>query len=350
MALTFLGLKSDPMYLAISSDIVNSKISGASVVGGHIYLTDLKSWKIINLDLTVSDYVYPFGASVDIGVVGITGIAQVSGVVGITGIGMGATGGSILVEGREGGTPQSVVGLGNPVSVTFTGYTGQAYSAKDNVGIYLIPTGATGASPIVVTTSVHGFADGEAITISGVTGNTAMNGNNFAKVTGYTGTQFALYSDKVLATPVAANGTFAGTSVTIAKLFRLPNFFRINSGTGYITKIRMMTDNSAWTDQFRITFYDSPVTALVDNAPFTIAWTNAAARLGACTLPAFQTEASGSTAAYTIGVPGDGVSGLPLFVRNGDGTRDLYFRVEDLGTSTPGVAQNFYFDAVLDEN
>src|ERR1039457_6585763 len=37
-------------------------------------------------------------------------------------------------------------------------------------------TGATNATPIVVTAANHGFLDGERVTITGVTGNTAANG------------------------------------------------------------------------------------------------------------------------------------------------------------------------------
>lgn len=57
MALTFLGLKSDPVYLALSSDIgLDDKIIGANVVGAKIFLTDTKLWKIILLDLTLQDF------------------------------------------------------------------------------------------------------------------------------------------------------------------------------------------------------------------------------------------------------------------------------------------------------
>lgn len=37
-------------------------------------------------------------------------------------------------------------------------------------------TGATNATPIVVTATAHGFSDGDAVTIQNVTGNTAANG------------------------------------------------------------------------------------------------------------------------------------------------------------------------------
>lgn len=74
-------------------------------------------------------------------------------------------------------------------------------------------SGATNATPIVVATaSAHGLADGNQITIAGVTGNTNANGTNYAKETGQDTTHFALYQDAGLTTPIAGNGTFGGTA------------------------------------------------------------------------------------------------------------------------------------------
>lgn len=93
---------------------------------------------------------------------------------------------------------QLVVGNSNPTYGSIMAYT---------------VTNATNASPIVVTTSVaHGLSDGEPVAISGTTGNTAANVNpGYAKVTGYSATTFALYSNASLTTPVAGNGAFGGT-------------------------------------------------------------------------------------------------------------------------------------------
>ena len=70
MALSFLGLKSDPMYLCLSSDIgLDNKIVGANVVGGKIFLTDTKLWKLILLDLTLQDFAYPTEITIDPGTI-----------------------------------------------------------------------------------------------------------------------------------------------------------------------------------------------------------------------------------------------------------------------------------------
>ena len=75
-------------------------------------------------------------------------------------------------------------------------------------------SGATNASPCVITSEAHNLSaayDGLEITVKGVQGCTAANGNFYAKFTGYTSTTLALYQDAALSVPVDA--TLAGTFV-----------------------------------------------------------------------------------------------------------------------------------------
>jgi hypothetical protein len=59
-------IQNAPYYIAISSDIVDDKISGASYKGAKVYLTDTKIWKIVKSDLTLGDYTEP---SANIGII-----------------------------------------------------------------------------------------------------------------------------------------------------------------------------------------------------------------------------------------------------------------------------------------
>lgn len=59
MALIFVGHMNIPTYTALSSDVVTNAITGASIVGGTVFLTDTAAWKIIKPDLTLADYVLP---------------------------------------------------------------------------------------------------------------------------------------------------------------------------------------------------------------------------------------------------------------------------------------------------
>lgn len=87
-------------------------------------------------------------------------------------------------------------------------------------GVSVQVTAATNATPIVITTNIpHGLADGNLVGIAGVLGNTASNSSSssnifgglpfwYAKVTGFTSTTFAIYSDSGLTTGVAGNGSY----------------------------------------------------------------------------------------------------------------------------------------------
>lgn len=87
-------------------------------------------------------------------------------------------------------------------------------------------TGATNAAPIVITASTaHGYADGNQVTIVGVGGNTAANGTFYVKVTGYSSTTFALFSDAMLSAAVAGNAAYTsgGTSSSTSTMKTLLN-------------------------------------------------------------------------------------------------------------------------------
>ena len=86
-------------------------------------------------------------------------------------------------------------------------------------------SGATAANPVVITTSsAHGLADSDLVSISGVVGMTEINAQTYyAKVTGYSTTTFALYSNSALSATVDGSGyTAYGSSgyVDMPKLYR----------------------------------------------------------------------------------------------------------------------------------
>ncbi len=86
----------------------------------------------------------------------------------------------------------------------------------------LTVTGATAATPIVITTATSGnLSNGQVVQIAGVVGNTAANGTYYAKTTGYPATQFALYTDSNLTVPVA--GTGAGSGGVVKPAYRGQN-------------------------------------------------------------------------------------------------------------------------------
>lgn len=73
MALTFVGKMNEPNYTALSTDVVDNKIVGASNVGQKVLLTDTGAWKVILSDLTLGDYAMPasFSGTITLGTVAI---------------------------------------------------------------------------------------------------------------------------------------------------------------------------------------------------------------------------------------------------------------------------------------
>lgn len=87
MALKLIGHDSVPSFIALSTDIVGNKITGASLTGKLVLTTDDGKWHIIKSDQTLADYTLPVSlsssASSNIGNVGLLAgeahIGQVGG-------------------------------------------------------------------------------------------------------------------------------------------------------------------------------------------------------------------------------------------------------------------------------
>jgi hypothetical protein len=217
-----------------------------------------------------------------------------------------------------------------------------AYAALDNVGVNLAVTGATNASPIVITCATHSLADGDPVTISSVGGNTNANGDYFAKVTGYSTTTFALYTDKALTTPKAGNSNYTSGGA-VARLFRLPNVARIAGGVGYIVKGQLFTDKKDCVAQCKIHIFNAPVTAILDNSPYLRLYANKDKRVAEVLFPALSTEdPTNSTAASAIVTANTANSNIPVPFSCGADDRDLYFMVETLTAFTPASGEKFY--------
>ena len=177
MALKFIGRLNVPNYTALSTDIAtdidgNETISGASILGSTIYLTDTMDWRIVADNEYLSDYYLPISGGGG-GGAGNTGVTGVRGSTGVTGLGIGGATG-ITGLGSVGNT--GVTGLG---SVGATGVTG--LGSVGNTGVTgLGGVGATGV------TGLGGSGD-TGVTGSGIIGETGVTGLGGAGATGVTG-------------------------------------------------------------------------------------------------------------------------------------------------------------------
>lgn len=207
-------------------------------------------------------------------------------------------------------------------SVSLTGdwasaQTWQALTGAGNLQTYLTPTdpaatvaisGATNATPIVITTSAaHGYATGDEIEIASVGGNT--NANGFRRVTVLTTTTFSLQD--VFGNNVAGNGAYTSggtarkwtwatvtpnpTSKTAARYGRLTNG-TTGTGTLLVTALGSLRCNVvARREAYSITTAASGPSTVVLTQPYSKAKaiTFAIATVGAYTWAYDQVEVSG---------------------------------------------------------
>jgi hypothetical protein len=221
-----------------------------------------------------------------------------------------------------------------------------AYTAKDVVGVNLTVSGATNATPIVVTTGTHGLADGDNVTIASVGGNTAANGSFYVKVTGYLTTTFALYSDQALTTPVAGNGAYTSGG-TVAAILTFANIARIAGGSGYIVRAAVLESPTAVTDSFKLHLYNSPPAAILDNVACTSPlYADAANYVGTITIPALAAEGSGG-ASYSSATPNTSGCNLPLAFLTGS-VAHLYGVLESVGGHTPASGDTYSVTLLAD--
>lgn len=148
-----------------------------------------------------------------------------------------------------------------------------AYAASQWWNRSLTVSGATNASPIVITTSAsHGLAAGQYVTIASVGGNTAANGT--WKVGAVTSTTFQILNPDGSNTTGNASYTSGGTVAQLL-VFHLARGTSGPGLTGYIQKAKLYLNSTTTTNgTFRLYLYNYPVSASVDQTTFALAWAN----------------------------------------------------------------------------
>jgi len=222
------------------------------------------------------------------------------------------------------------------------------YSAKSAVGINLAVSGATNPaspSPIVITTPAHGLVDGDPVTIASVGGNTNANGNFYVKVTGFSTTTFALYSDKALTQPVIGNATYTSGG-TVAKVLRFQKVVRTKSGGGGVIGATLLTDQTSNTENFRLHLYSTPPTAILDGGACSCPLiADAAIYLGSFDFGAAKTEGSSTSAYANAALTNNRVNFQTSSIE-----RDIYGVLETPAGFTPASGQKFVINLVTEQD
>ena len=124
---------------------------------------------------------------------------------------------------------------------------------------------------------------------------------------------------------------------------------RVSSGSGYITKVRLITDQSTNVAQFRLHLFNVTPTPINDNSPYTLLWANRGSRVGFIDVGPLQTEGTGSDSANGMNID------VRLAFACAVGDTNLYCLVETLTAFTPSLGleqsgQNFLIEFGIEQN
>lgn len=168
--------------------------------------------------------------------------------------------------------------------------------------------------------------------------------SHLGEIGGNTGIVVATFSRPANGTNYS-DGDVVGTSP--ATVLQFSNAARINAGSGYITKARIVTSQATNQAAYRLHIYSVAPTAIADNAVNTILFNDAYKRVGYID---FQLPIMGGSGA----VGSTGCEALAANIRIAfkcdAGTRHLYGVLETLTSFTPASAQSFYVELSIENN
>jgi hypothetical protein len=124
---------------------------------------------------------------------------------------------------------------------------------------------------------------------------------------------------------------------------------RVNGGSGYFTKFRLMTNQVACVAALRIHFFSVPQPTgpiVGDNVAMTFLYANAAYRLGHLDMPSFASTSP-------VGASDSAVSqdlNTRFHFKCAVADNKIYYRIETLTAFTPISGQKFFLEAAADQD
>lgn len=209
-----------------------------------------------------------------------------------------------------------------------------AYSVGDVVGMDLAITGASNASPIVITAASHGLETGDMVTVASVGGNTAANGDWEVRV--LTVNTFELKGS-------TGNGAYT-TGGALYRPFTFHQVSRVAGDEGYILNVKMMTNKQVTTSgSFRLYLLREPPTMVADNAAWPMLWADRDKYLAKVDL-VLVAEAVPSDCAMAYN------DAIRLALKAQTNYRSIYGVLVAQGGYTPDANQSFHVEVTVEQN
>lgn len=155
--------------------------------------------------------------------------------------------------------------------------------------------------------------------------------------------------------PANSDPYIARDVVSDGSVITFANAVNKAGNSGYIVKVRLITNQSTNTARFRLHLYTTAPSPIADNAPFTLLAANAALRIGYIDLPACQTEGFASDAANTLWTMG-GLNNASIQTPQGalsfktTASTSVFGILETLDAFTPTSGQTFFVELTFDVN
>lgn len=148
-------------------------------------------------------------------------------------------------------------------------------------------------------------------------------------------------------TPYAALDAISD-SASAPTILTFSNAVSRKGGCGWITKARMLTNQSTFVAKLRLHLYTVAPAAINDNAAFTLLWANRASRIGSLTFPAGSTEGTGSDCASALVCPGGDAAWVMNF-KAADDSQDIYGALLAVDGFTPASGQIFFIELTVEQ-
>ncbi len=168
--------------------------------------------------------------------------------------------------------------------------------------------------------------------------------NHLGEIGGRTVRNAATFARPADTTAYAALDTVS-TSTSAPVVITFSNMARVNAGSGYITKARIMTDQKTNTARLCLHLFHTAPTLTNDNAAFPLLWADRANRVGKIDFSPMTTEdATNSTCAESLN------EAVRLSFTCEAANTALYGILETLDAFTPASGQNFYISLTSEQN
>jgi hypothetical protein len=141
-----------------------------------------------------------------------------------------------------------------------------------------------------------------------------------------------------------AIGDIIADSTTVPTMLKFTDASLTSFGSGYITKARVSTNQSANVGTYRLWLFetDAPAALAGDNTILSVRYADNVKRAGYIDIPALATEGAGSDAAFAV------VSNLRLPYTT-DMSKTLYGLLQAKAVFTPAALQKFYIELTADQ-